>query len=361
MHSIGLDAHKRYSQFEVLDHLGKTLSKGRLQHDRGTLQKFFAQFPPGTPVALETVGNWYWIADEIEAAGCLPRLAHAAKAKVMMGNVNKTDKIDAHGLAILQHNGTLPAVWIPPHQVRDERELPRTRMAFAKLRNAVKNRIHATLAKYALSIEDGKELFCKTGRCWLDQTILQLPPETQRCVQQELLLLDFIQGEISDLEDRIRQCIKVTSRIQLLKTLPGIGDILSIVIDREVGDISRFSHSDSFAAYCGTTPRVYGSGGKIHYVHLRKESNQYLQFAFIEAANVIVAHYNLVTWQNRHVVHLYKRIRARRCSAVAAGAVARHLSESAFWILKKMEPYREPFNPNPKRARAQHGALSTDH
>jgi transposase len=351
MHSIGLDAHKRYSQFEVLDCFGNTLSRGRIPHNRGAIQEFCSQFSPGTPVALETVGNWYWIADEIESAGCIPRLAHAAKAKVMMGNVNKTDKIDAHGLAILQHNNTLPAVWIPPHQVRDERELPRTRMAFAKLRNVIKNRIHATLAKYALSIDDGKELFSKSGRRWLENTILQLPQETQRCVQQELVLLDHIQSEISSLEDRIRQCLKETPRIQLLKTLPGVGDILSIVIDREVGDISRFSHSDSFAAYCGTTPRVSGSGGKFHYGHLRKESNQYLQFAFIEAANVIVAHHNRKTWQNRHVVRLYERVRARRGSAVAVGAVARHLSESAFWILTKLEPYREP-SLNPKRARA---------
>jgi transposase len=254
----------------------------------------------------------------------------------MMGNVNKTDKIDAHGLAILQHNGTLPAVWIPSQYVRDERELPRTRIAFVKLRNAIKNRIHATLAKYALSISDGKELFSKDGRRWLDHTILLLPPETQRCAQQELVLLDFIQNEISALENRIRQSIQVTSRIQFLKTLPGIGNILSIVIDREVGDISRFSHSDSFAAYCGTTPRVSGSAGKFRYGHLRKESNQYLLFAFIEAANVIVAHHNQKNWQNRHVVRLYKRIRIKRCSSIAIGAVARYLSESAFWILKKM-------------------------
>jgi len=24
---------------------------------------------PGSPVAVETIGNWYWIVDEIEAAG----------------------------------------------------------------------------------------------------------------------------------------------------------------------------------------------------------------------------------------------------------------------------------------------------
>jgi hypothetical protein len=79
-------------------------------------------------VALECVGNYYWIADEIEAAGCRPNLTHAAKAKVMMGLVDKTDKLDADGLATLLRMGTLPTVWLPPGRVRDQRELPRTRI-----------------------------------------------------------------------------------------------------------------------------------------------------------------------------------------------------------------------------------------
>ena len=63
----------------------------------------------------------------------------------MMGHVHKTDKLDAGGLATLLHLGTLPAVWIPPGDLRDERELPRTRMAFSKVRTMLKNRIHSTL------------------------------------------------------------------------------------------------------------------------------------------------------------------------------------------------------------------------
>src|SRR5207245_1927359 len=79
----------------------------------------FPPFPPGGPgdpgeVAVETIGNWYWIVDEIEAAGCVPKLVHARKAKLMMGEINKTDKLDARGLNRLQQAGTLPTVWIPP-------------------------------------------------------------------------------------------------------------------------------------------------------------------------------------------------------------------------------------------------------
>jgi hypothetical protein len=57
MHSIALDSHKRYSQFEVLDSLGKTSFKGRIQHARGAIRDFCSQFSADTPVALETVGN----------------------------------------------------------------------------------------------------------------------------------------------------------------------------------------------------------------------------------------------------------------------------------------------------------------
>jgi len=148
---IGCDAHKYYSQFHVFNTNSQREQRFRVEHRPQALRNFLAQFPQGTPVALESVGNWYWIVDEIEAAGCIPFMAHAAKAKVMMGNVNKSDKLDAKGLVTLLRNGTLPTVWLPPAAVRDERELPRTRMSFCTQRTAWKNRIQATLAKYALS------------------------------------------------------------------------------------------------------------------------------------------------------------------------------------------------------------------
>ena len=68
--SVGCDAHKHYSQLEVQDDAGLVLNRVRLDHHPGALSSFFSRLPTGTPVALESVGNWYWIADEIEAAGC---------------------------------------------------------------------------------------------------------------------------------------------------------------------------------------------------------------------------------------------------------------------------------------------------
>jgi transposase len=89
--------------------------------------------------------------DEMEKAGHRPHLANPTEAKKRMGTTNKTDALDAKGLAILLHNGTLPESWIPPGELRDRRELLRTRMALRDLRTSLKHRIHAAIDRYGLA------------------------------------------------------------------------------------------------------------------------------------------------------------------------------------------------------------------
>jgi hypothetical protein len=140
MEYIAFDSHKHYTLASVARPNGHLVREQRLPHERGALQQFLARCEPGSPVAVETIGNWYWIVDEIEAAGCIPKLVHARKAKLMMGEINKTDKLDVRGLNQLQRNGTLRAVWIPPGELRDQRDLPRTRYlkwAFVEAANAI--------------------------------------------------------------------------------------------------------------------------------------------------------------------------------------------------------------------------------
>jgi transposase len=139
------------------------------------------------------------------------------------GTFGKTDKLDAAGLATLEHLGSLPTVWIAPGEIRDERELPRTRMAFAKLRVAIKNRVHSTLAKYALSLEGASDLFAPKWKGRLLQPVRRLPEETQRCFQQELEVFDALKVQIDRLEERIREHTQLTPSMQLLKSLPGVG------------------------------------------------------------------------------------------------------------------------------------------
>ena len=116
---IAFDSHKRYTWVDRQDHSTGETRCHRLEHAPGAVRNYLSGCEPGTAVAVEATGNWYWIIDEIEQAGLQPRLVHPRKAKLMMGLTNKTDKLDAQGLNRLQRNGTLPTMWIPPGPLRE--------------------------------------------------------------------------------------------------------------------------------------------------------------------------------------------------------------------------------------------------
>jgi transposase len=180
MEYIALDVHKKYTWARVENTQGDRLYESRLQHTHGTIKNFVHRWSEGSPVAVETVGNWYWVVEEIEAGGGKPQLVNARLAKLMMGMVNKSDKLDAKGMNRLQRTGTLPTVWIPPSSVRDARELPRTRMVLSRQRTQLKNRVHATLAKYGFVVEGATDAFGKRGRQIVAELMAKLPPIPNR-------------------------------------------------------------------------------------------------------------------------------------------------------------------------------------
>lgn len=337
---ISLDSHKRYSMIERENCESQEVIHCRITHNRGSIRQYLSQCEPGTPVAVEAVGNWYWIVQEIEEAKQVPQLVHPRKAKLMMGMINKTDKLDVHGMNRLQRNGTLPTVWIAPGELRDLRELTRTRITVARQRTRLKNRISSTFSKYGLTLEEYSDMYGKKAREELKKLLDQLPPQTKYVTEALLQQLDFVEEQIDGMEKRLQELVKVTPAIQSLMTMPGVGFILATAIAWEVGDISRFDSASRLAAYAGTTPRVHASGDKVHYGQMRSDVNHYLKWAFAEAGNSVALHAKKAPI--RHVSQLYQRIRDRKGHAKAVGAVSRHLAEAAFYILSKQEAYMDP-------------------
>jgi len=340
MQYIAFDSHKRYTFASVEDQETGKSHDTRIEHTRGALTHFLSGCEPGSPVAVETIGNWYWIIEEIESAGMVPKLVHARKAKMMMASSKKTDKLDAHGINRLQRVGTLPTVWIPGSDLRDRRELFRTRMSLAQKRVNTKNRIHATLAKHGIQIEDTSDIFNLKGKAAIEKSLNLLPEHTQFATKLLLQELDELQEKIKAFEDRIVATYQETSEIVLLRTLPGVGAILAEVIACEIGDVSRFPTAAQFASYAGTTPSVHPSGGKVRYGRAPSDTNHYLKWAYVEAVNIVTQK----RWRHRceHVGVLYDRIRARKGHSLAIGAVSRHLAEATWSILTKKEGYKEP-------------------
>ena len=96
---ISLDVHKHYTFAEKEASNTGDVQHQRIEHKRGAILSYLKDVESGTPVAVEATGNWYWIVEEISQAGCQPKLVHPYRAKVMMGCINKTDKLDVNAEA----------------------------------------------------------------------------------------------------------------------------------------------------------------------------------------------------------------------------------------------------------------------
>jgi len=339
---IGCDAHKKFSVFASMNEEGQYGPAIRVKHDREEFLNFLAQLPPGSQIALETSGCYYWMVDAMEEAGHRPHLAHAFTAKRRMEGRHKTNDRDARGLAMLLRNKTLPEVWIPPKEMRDQRELLRWRMTLSNLRTRVKNRIHAMLQRYNIHIAVS-DLFGDTGRAALLGRKEEVPACNRRTLLHQLELIDEIETKIAECEEALDEILYPSVERDLLDSLPCVGKVLSAVLALEIGKVERFGGPDRLASYAGVIPVARESADWKRKDKCPRDCNTYLKWAYIEAANLISIRRGTPSWQERHVVRLYERVKERtNMHGKATMAVARHLAEASYWILKKQESYQEP-------------------
>jgi transposase len=109
---VGVDLDKQSSQIAVLTADGE-IAQQRLPNEATRLEKFFAQLPPHTPVAIEASGTWWWLVDLLERLGHRPILSNPKQTKAIAAARLNNDRVDAERLALL-----LPVTCCPPSGFR---------------------------------------------------------------------------------------------------------------------------------------------------------------------------------------------------------------------------------------------------
>ena len=95
--------------------------------------------------------------------------------------------------------------------------------------------------------------------------------------------IEFFNQQIKQIEKTIKKQVKLKKSFEYLKTVPGIGDILALIIMLEAGDINRFAKAGNIASYCRCVSSKRLSDGKSKGKGNRKNGNKYLSWAFVEA------------------------------------------------------------------------------
>jgi len=190
---VGIDLHRKRSEIAALDEQGTELLSRRVANDPDALKAILAELGTELQVALEATYGWEWLADLLEQEGHELHLSHPLRTKAIAAARVKTDAVDARTLAHLLRADLLPEAYVAPRELRDLRDLLRHRVVLTRMRSALKNRVHALLARQGLQNEHA-DLFGASGRRFLTQLDLREP--TRRRLDSLLSLIDDFHREI---------------------------------------------------------------------------------------------------------------------------------------------------------------------
>jgi transposase len=277
MNSFGIDLHRKRSHVAVIDADGAQLLSRRIVNDPQAFLELLSGIDCESRVALEATYGREWLAELLEEAGYELHLAHPLRTRAIAAARVKTDAVDARTLARLLRADLLPEAYVAPRDLRDLRDLLRHRVALTQMRSALKNRVHALLAKHGVvhGYADPRQRVLGGARA--------ARPALRRLESLLALIGDF-NREIAQATSEIDALAKHDDRVEVLYQLRGIGRYTAILVIAEVGDIARFDSARKLCAWAGQTPTIRSSDGNPRLGHIAKQGSRPLRWALVEAA-----------------------------------------------------------------------------
>ncbi len=327
MNSVGIDLHRNRSHVAVIDGQGELSLSRRIVNDRATFLELLAGLEGESRIAVEATYGWEALAELLEDAGYEIHLAHPLRTRAIAAARVKTDAVDAKTLAHLLRADLLPEAYVAPRELRDLRELLRHRIALTGMRSALKNRVHAILAKHGITRQHS-DLFGPGGRRFLDQ--LQLRAAPRRRLDSLMALIDDFDREIAQTTAEIEQRAKADDRVDVLTQIRGVGRYTAMLIIAEIGEIERFPDARHLCAWAGLTPTVRSSDGKARLGHISRQGSPALRWALVEAAQKC-------TTGGGPLRESFERIAKRRGRKIAKVAVARQILTLSYYGLRDGE------------------------
>ena len=225
MNSVGIDLHRSRSHIAVIDEGGRELCSRRVVNDGQAILALLAEIDGECRIALEATYGWEWLAELLEDAGYELHLAHPLRTKAIAAARVKTDAVDARTLAHLLRCDLLPESYIAPRELRDLRDLLRQRVVLTHMRSALKNRVHALIARQGIQRAHA-DLLGAGGRRFLAE--LELRPDPRARLETLLRLIGDFDREIDALAREIDRQARSARRRALPdlrhRPLPGHAD-----------------------------------------------------------------------------------------------------------------------------------------
>jgi transposase len=327
----GIDLHAKKMFLCVLDEQGSVVLHRNIKTDPDSLRRALQPFRDDLIIGVECMFSWYWLADWCREEKIHFVLGHALYMKAIHGGKAKNDKLDSEKIARLLRGGTFPLAYVYPKEMRGTRDLLRRRTFLVRRRAELLAHVQNTYTQYNIRVSSG------WGRDRLredDPTAPFADESVKFMLRSDISVIERFDETIVKLESHLIRHAKVDDpiRFQLLRTIPGVGPILGLVMLYEVHDIDRFAGIGQFVSYARLVACSHESNGKKLGTGGSKIGNAHLKWAFGEAAALMIR-------ETDEAKAFVEKLTKQRGKARAVALLAAKIGRAVYWMMKRKQPY----------------------
>ncbi|MBY5949317.1 IS110 family transposase [Photobacterium rosenbergii] len=332
LHILGIDLGKH--SFHLVGHDKEGREQLRKKFNRNQLILFLSKLKP-TTIAFEACGGAHWLARKCIGFGHQVKLLPPQYVKPYVKG-NKNDFIDASAIAEAASRPTMRFVAVKSEEAQIITAIHRVRAAFIKERTACMSRVGAMLLEFGLSLPTGHATM-KTLFQWLAGQKQSLPSLFTRELQELHEHYLYLNNQIKQQDKKLTQFVERNELAQLLKSVPGIGDMTASLCLADINSPENFSNGRNMAAWLGLVPRQYSTGGKPKLLGVSKRGNKQLRMFFIHGARAVLSRPDKV---GKVFGQWLIDLRANKPFNVAVVALANKLARIAWAVMYHRQAFR---------------------
>lgn len=328
----GIDLHARKMYACIIDQQGNVKLHENIKTEPGCFLTLIASFGDDIVVGVECVFCWYWLSDLCNHHQIPFVLGHALYMKAIHGGKTKNDKVDSFKLAPLLRGGNFPLAYAyPAAEMRATRGLLRRRMYISRRCNELVAHIQNTNTQYNLPAFKKK-----LSRKYNHQGVAERfeDPAVQKNVETDLAMIEALNQILAKLEWHIEKTARQHDyhTLFLLRSVPGIGKILALVILYEIHDINRFPSVQDFSSYARLIRPTKESDGKWAGHANGKIGNHHLKWAIKEASILMLR-------DSEQAKKYVSRLERKYNKGKVLGIFAHKLDRAIYFMLKNKEAF----------------------
>ena len=204
-------------------------------------------------------------------------------------------------------------------------------MHLMRKRSELLAHIQNTNSQYNLP-EIGKKIAYKANREGVAERFEE--PSVRKSMEMDLSLIDHYDKLLTEVELYITQTAKVhdVNAFHRLRSVPGIGKILALVVLFEIHDINRFPTVQDFVSYARLVKCAKESAGKRHGTSGKKIGNVHLKWAFSEASVLFLR-------GNPAGQRYVEKLTSKHGKAKALSILAHKLGRAVYYMLKREKAF----------------------